>query len=72
MPSALYGLGFPGIWRKVSTCRMMLGSGLEPCMVESSLEDIVDEGGSSGKGGKTLYGATENAWGLVNWNNYGA
>lgn len=51
---------------------MMLGSGLEPCMVESSLEDIVDEGGSSGKGGKTLYGATENAWGLVNWNNYGA
>ena len=50
----------------------MLRSGFEPCMVESSLDDIVDESGSSGKGEKTLCGATEKAWGLVNWNNYDA
>lgn len=65
-------LGFQAYGERSQLVMWMLGSGFEPCMVESSLENIVDEGGSSGKGGKTLYGATEKAWGLVNWNNYGA
>lgn len=67
VPSTLYGLGWHMEKGLNLSCLIVevYSDVVEPCMVESSLEDIVDKGGSSGKAGNTLYGATEKAWGLV-------